>query len=113
MTLICVKRLKVGAKLSGIKFAVVRGQLQHLMPRILNRARLMQRDMPRSRSDYPLIRAQQRINDNTVRLRAAGEEENIGIRAGKRLADTCLGTFTEAVRSIAGLRLEIRLHQSL
>lgn len=61
--------------------------------------------------DNALIRTQQRVDDDHVGLRAAGEEVNLSLRAGAGRLDLFRSGRGDLVISVAGERLHIGLRQ--
>ena len=79
----------------------------------LDSAGLMGVDMGGVRGDDRLIRLQERLNDNEVRLRAANQKMDVRVRRGTDLSDGLPGGLTAGVHAVADSLLQIRVHQCL
>lgn len=74
MALVRVERLDVLAQIVRVQLAVLMRHGQHLVSSALDGAGLMGVHMAAGGRDNALIRTQQRVDDDHVGLRAAGEK---------------------------------------
>ena len=111
MAFVRVERLDVLAQIVRVQLAVPVRNGQHLVSGALDGAGLMGVHMAAGGRDNALIRTQQRVDDNHVGLRAAGEEVNLSLRAGAGRLDLLRSGRGDLVISVAGERLHIGLCQ--
>ena len=111
MAFVRVERLDVLAQIVRVQLAVPVRNGQHLVSGALDGAGLMGVHMAAGGRDNAFIRTQQRVDDNHVGLRAAGEEVNLSLRAGAGRLDLLRSGRGDLVISVAGERLHIGLRQ--
>ena len=78
-----------------------------LVPGGFNCAGLVDVDMPRRRGDHALPRAKGSRNDDGIGERAAYDEVNVRVRAGRELADGVRRLLTKRVHAVAAGRFKI------
>ena len=105
--------IKQCADLGCGDLAVLLRQREHLVPAELDGTSLMQTDMARICRDDTLIRRKQRVDDRRIRLRAADEEIDIGVRALAGRPNFRARRFADGVRAIARHGRAVRLGQTL
>ena len=96
-----------GTHLVGADFAIVSRCGFALVARVLDRAGLVHVDVPGVRADDALPRAQGRLDDDEVRLRASDEEVHIGRGHTCTLANQACCAFAHLVAAIAAKRLVV------
>ena len=78
-----------------------------LVPGGFNCAGLVDVDMPRRRGDHALPRAKGSRNDDGIGERAAYDEVNVRVRAGRELADGVRRLVTKRVHAVTAGRFKI------
>lgn len=97
----------------GAQLAIRMWQGQDLVPTELDGTGLMQADMTRVCRDDALIRGEQRVDDRRIRLRAADEKIDIGLRALAGRPDLRTRRLADGIRAIAKHRHAIHFRKTL
>ena len=113
MACVRVEGLHILAQIVRIQLAVLMRNGQHLVSGGLDGAGFMRVHMPAGRRHNTLIRTEQRVNDDHVGLRAAGQEIHLSVRAVRRRFDLFCRRSGKFIVAVAGNRLHIRLCQML
>ena len=98
--LIGIKGTQERGKLLSADLALVRRKRQHLVPRRLDRARLVDRHVARRGRNDPLGRMQHSGDDHKVCLRSAAKENYVRLGAGKGGADARLRRLGTSIRAV-------------
>ena len=97
----------------GGHFAVGVGQAEHLVARELDGTGLMGGYMAGGGSQHALPAVEHGADDHGVGLSAAGDEEDIRLRAGAGRADLLFGAGTIGVGAVTGNFFKVGLYQFL
>ena len=95
----------------GRDLAVGGGQGQDLVAAGLDGAGLVDGDMAGIGAEHALEGLQEAVQDSGIRLRAACQEIDVGIRSAGRLADEGAGVLAEAVVAVTLCSLVVGLEQ--
>ncbi len=107
--LIRIKSCHVFVHALGRQLAVHGGERDHLVPGELDRACLVRGHMARFGGDHAVAHAGQAVDRQLVRLRAAGEEAYLGLRAAALFLYELRGMQGMPVHAVAGILLVDRI----
>ena len=98
---------------TGTHLALLLGQRDDFMLRKLHGTRLMDVDMTTADADDALVLIEHGVDGGSIGLRAAREEENLGVGHSASLADTSLSPLAICIEAIGSGFAVVVLHQVL
>ena len=113
VALVFVEHLDIVLEILGVHLALVAGDGEHLVAAKLDGARLVASDMAGLGGNDALVGREQHVNHRRVGLRAAHQQEHVGIGGLTGLANQLLGTLGVRIGTVAGLRLHVGIDERL
>ena len=111
--LVFIEDLDIVFQIISTHLALVAGNGEHLVPAELDGTGLVAGDVARLGCDDALVGCEQHVDHACVGLRAAHQQEHVGLGRTARLADELLRMFAMYIGSVAGQRLHIGIDECL